>query len=139
MAIVQPVCRYYKTEFCKFKDHCKNLHVEEVCGISTCTGEGCSQRHPTLCKYLSSVGKCKFGEKCSYSHDHHLHKDVTILKQEIEEIRQRLNEFVSELDAVKTSNAYQIQNNTSKNSSRKSLPKLPNQTKNQSLKAAIPP
>ena len=54
------------------------------------------------------LGKCKFGEKCSYSHDHHLHKDVTILKQEIEEIRQRLNEFVSELDAVKTSNAYQI-------------------------------
>ena len=83
--------------------------MEEVCGISTCTGEGCSQRHPKLCKYyssFSSFGKCKFGEKCSYSHDHHLHKDVTILKQEIEEIRQRLNEFVS--DAVKTSNAYQI-------------------------------
>ena len=109
-AVQQPICVYYKTGFCKFRDHCKNMHIEELCSDSACTGDNCLRRHPKMCRFYAFLGSCKFSDRCSYSHDNQLCKDVVVLRKELTELRQRLLNVESELAAVKEQKAYQTQN-----------------------------
>ena len=90
MAAVQQLCLHYKTGFCKYREQCKNKHVEELCEVSSCTGDNCSKRHPKTCKFYLSLGQCRFSDSCKYSHDNQLCKDVSSFRQEILDVRSRL-------------------------------------------------
>ena len=64
------VCKYNQKGFCKFGDHCRNRHINEICGSVVCAVEDCGLRHPLACRFHILNGLCKFGNSCAY-----LHKD----------------------------------------------------------------
>ena len=63
-----PVCRYNKFGFCRYKECCQKLHVNEVCDDTECDALSCNKRHPRKCKY-HKYRKCKFGTDCKFDHD----------------------------------------------------------------------
>ena len=80
----QNVCKYNKLGFCKFKDTCKTLHVNEKCENSSCDISTCSLRHPKVCKYYREYNRCKFSDRCAYVH---VEKDNDLEKLKIENER----------------------------------------------------
>ena len=64
------VCSHQKFGFCKFKNSCKNHHLEEICPeLSTCFNtKSCHKRHPKKCKRYEYQGFCRFGSGCAYYH-----------------------------------------------------------------------
>ena len=62
------VCKHFQTGFCKFGEHCRKQHVQEICPTKQCKSKACIQRHPNVCKYFATHNTCKFGEKCAYQH-----------------------------------------------------------------------
>ena len=61
----QVVCRYNKFGFCKFKESCRILHVNDD---PLCVLQECKKRHPKKCKF-HRYNKCKCKENCAFSHD----------------------------------------------------------------------
>ena len=43
-------------------------HVEELCEIANCKSKACSKRHPKVCKFFTQYNRCRYNEKCAYSH-----------------------------------------------------------------------
>ena len=68
---MENVCKFFQYGHCKFGETCRKEHVSEKCRDFSCEREksGCSQRHPTVCKYFKTYRKCKFGDYCSYEHE----------------------------------------------------------------------
>ena len=96
------VCKYNQTGFCKYKEHCRNLHVNEQCMIENCSaGDGCQLRHPRVCKYFSTLGVCRFKHHCAYLHTEYLHNDILALKEEIRILSIRIEHVVKELEDLK--------------------------------------
>ena len=62
------VCSYNRAGYCKFQDRCRNLHINEVFGLTGCSNDSCQLRHPRVCKYYSSYGACIYSDNCAYSH-----------------------------------------------------------------------
>ena len=63
------VCHYNQTGFCKYRDKCKNKHVNDTCADGNCSTKQCLKRHPKDCrKYKSNTG-CSFNRECAYKHD----------------------------------------------------------------------
>ena len=63
------LCYHQKFGFCKFKERCKNQHLEETfqelpAFLNT---KSCHKRHPKECKQYEK-GFCRFGPCCAYSH-----------------------------------------------------------------------
>ena len=61
------VCTYFKFGHCKFRQYCRNRHVETVCEQLNCDLDVCENRHPIRCKYYENFGRCKFSP-CSFLH-----------------------------------------------------------------------
>ena len=73
------ICKFNQNGFCKFKQHCKKKHDNEICGNpSECKHETCEKRHPKICRYFSKDGNCRHGDKCSYLHKQKLNKKTTL-------------------------------------------------------------
>ena len=64
------VCNHQKFGSCKYKQSCKNKHLEETCQeLSAClTLKSCEKRHPKKCKRYANEGFCWFGTGCAYHH-----------------------------------------------------------------------
>ena len=84
------VCSYNRTGYCKFEDRCRNLHINEVCGLIDCSGDSCQLRHPRACRYYNSNGACKYLDKCAYSHKNLLFDEVTSIKRDMAQIVEKL-------------------------------------------------
>ena len=41
----------------------------EICKSTQCNMLNCVFRHPTVCRYFSNFGRCKFSESCAYLHE----------------------------------------------------------------------
>ena len=93
MAASGLVCSHYRLGYCKYKEKCRHLHVEELCKIQGCSSDSCVSRHPRRCRYFNLFGTCKFRDNCAYSHE-------SFLKDEISAIRQKLNDVTKRLDDV---------------------------------------
>ena len=76
--MVVKVCKYNQTGFCKFNEHCRNRHEDEICGNSKCDNMECEKRHPRPCKYYLLYDFCKFGDNCAYLHKER--EDKTVMK-----------------------------------------------------------
>ena len=61
------ICKYNQTGFCKYREGCKNKHVNDKCEKSKCDEEDCEKRHPKECKKYSN-NKCRFNKECGYRH-----------------------------------------------------------------------
>ena len=60
-------CRFNKFGYCKHRDYCRKLHVNELCDESACDISNCRLRHPYTCKFYKEYGRCKF-DPCAYKH-----------------------------------------------------------------------
>ena len=101
-----PVCRYNKFGYCKFKEHCRKQHVNEVCTNDNCEVHSCSLRHPKSRKYYREYGRCKFNP-CAFKHKdsendfENLKSENITIKEKIEAIDKSLKELqVQEMETV---------------------------------------
>ena len=102
------VCRYNKIGYCKYKDKCRNRHIEAICVDESCDGI-CEQRHPKVCRFYQQYGRCKFNP-CMYSHGPsqilHLISKIETLEKELE-----IKELdICELKKLVAANIYRIRN-----------------------------
>ena len=72
--MIQNVCRRNKFGYCHYGEKCRNKHVDQICLASNCTVYNCDKRHPKICNFQRSYGRCKFAEYCKY--DHRKPKDI---------------------------------------------------------------
>ena len=64
------ICKFNQTGFCKFKEHCRKKHENEICeNINECTKQKCTKRHPKVCKNYTKYNKCRFNDVCAYYHE----------------------------------------------------------------------
>ena len=85
------VCRRFKLGHCKYGDKCKSTHNKLVCKDKNCNIFDCEKRHPKICKYMASYGRCKFTTYCDYSHEKQT--DVKENSDKIREIENKLKNF----------------------------------------------
>ena len=100
------VCSYNRKGYCKFQDRCHNLHINEVCGLSSCLNDSCQLRHPRTCKYYSSYGACKYADNCAYSHKNLLLDEVNSIKRDMAQILDKMEliqKALNELTAFESS------------------------------------
>ena len=63
----QNVCKFNKFGYCKYKELCRNFHVNEKCQNVSCDLSMCMLRHPKLCKFFLQYKMCKF-DPCRFEH-----------------------------------------------------------------------
>ena len=78
---VSSICQYHKTGFCKYREKCRNNHIDEICKNAECNGT-CKERHPKECKQFKSKDHCRFKEACAYIH---LGKEGSINQNDVNE------------------------------------------------------
>ena len=103
-----PICKHNQKGCCKFADRCRNRHVEEICGDSSCDRENCVLRHPVACRYFN----CKFGERCAYLHKDSddkvrmkkLEKKLADTEAKVEELEKLVKEIKLKLEPAAVNN-----------------------------------
>ena len=68
MSTSETICRFNQTGFCKYAARCRKQHVMEICLNRSCNIATCMKRHPRVCKFFLSYGRCKFDNSCAYLH-----------------------------------------------------------------------
>ena len=96
----QNVCKYNKYGYCRYKDKCRKLHVDEICDNISCDRKECLKRHPKNCKFFRDFNYCKFGEWCKFVHivQENL---IKYSKNENQKILTKLSEIDKELEALR--------------------------------------
>ena len=61
------VCSFNKYGYCKYREICRNHHINELCVDFSCDDSNCALRHPIPCKYFRKYKKCKFNP-CAFKH-----------------------------------------------------------------------
>ena len=66
-------CRYHNRGYCKFKDNCRFLHSQVICGNflenQVCRTRQCQNRHPKDCRYWTENPEgCIRQDSCQYLH-----------------------------------------------------------------------
>ena len=82
------VCHHNKFGFCKFEKNCMKKHVDVICEKKNCDISQCEKRHPSLCKFYSHYGRCKFMDFCKYKHVKNV--QVSSLETEMKEVKSKL-------------------------------------------------
>ena len=67
MAAAQIVCSFNKFGYCKFRNNCRKMHVNEHCENELCEIRTCRLRHPKPCRYFRDFRRCKFSN-CKFKH-----------------------------------------------------------------------
>ena len=100
MAVVN-ICKFNQKGFCKFGDHCRNRHENEICGRDDCSNE-CELRHPSKCRYFIYNGVCKFAGNCAYLHEDNEEKiRIKNLETKLGETEARIEYLEKVLEEVK--------------------------------------
>ena len=89
------ICKFNKMGYCKFKDHCRYMHVNDICEDEECNAISCRKRHPKLCFYFDTYKRCKFGQFCRFLHKETNGNDA--LSKENENLVLRTIELESEI------------------------------------------
>ena len=99
MTSIHHVCKFNQSGYCKFKNLCRNQHINEVCVDKNCVGSSvCSLRHPHPCKYFTNRGYCKFGSTCAYIHT----VEKSKLEEKMENLENEMKKLSSSLDFVQS-------------------------------------
>ena len=100
-ALPTAVCRHFKFGFCRFKEHCRQLHVSESCSDESCEVEKCPKRHPKICRYYETYKRCKFTEYCLYSHKLPHEKEIVDLKVELKAVHDKVISLEKDIETTK--------------------------------------
>jgi len=90
----QNVCNHNKFGYCKYKDMCRNMHVDQKCENTSCDISMCIQRHPVQCKFFRDYNRCKF-DPCKFEHFVNLQS-----RTEQEKYREETQVKFSEIDSI---------------------------------------
>ena len=63
------ICKRNQNGYCKFRDHCRQRHENQLCVNEICEDNHCEKRHPKTCSFFKQYKMCKFGEFCKYKHE----------------------------------------------------------------------
>ena len=90
----QNVCKYNKFGYCRYRETCRNLHIDEICEYKTYDITTCRQRHPRECRYFREYSKCKF-DPCKFKHILHISQNADIEKivKDIQKCNEQLEVF----------------------------------------------
>ena len=93
------VCIYQKYGYCKYKESCKNKHLEETCQQrSACLNQkSCHRRHPRGCKRYGVEGYCRFGAGCAYHHQEQPSPSEKVVDTEVKMKLENLEKTVVEM------------------------------------------
>ena len=89
------VCHHNKFGFCKFEKNCMKKHVEVICEKKNCDISQCEKRHPSICKFYSHYGRCKFMDFVNTSMLEMFRFQA--LKQKCKEVKSKLKEKDDEI------------------------------------------
>ena len=109
-------CYHHNKGYCKFRDQCHFQHYKDICQNRVCKDLKCPFRHPKPCR---NGENCKFLKlkKCAYKHDDHNVKisqetetskekvkhfedQIKILKKEIADLKNGINNKTKELEKI---------------------------------------
>ena len=95
------VCKHFRYEYCKYKEHCPKQYVNIICpDISNCNGEFCVKMHPKTCKFFARNNMCRYVQ-CAYFHENHKKDPV------IEHLGTQVSELKCELEIKNQIKIYQ--------------------------------
>ena len=81
----QEVCLYNQTGFCKFRQHCRKEHENQICQEDhDFKSTGCTLRHPKVCRSFRGDGSCKFKSGCAYKHENN--QEAEMVKNHDQEV-----------------------------------------------------
>ena len=95
------VCSHRRFGYCKYKENCRYLHIEELCKVQGCSSASCLSRHPRCCRYFYLFGTCKFRDKCAYSHETPLQDTISAIKRKLNDVTKRLDDMVQAIANLK--------------------------------------
>ena len=101
-----PYCTHFKFGYCRYRNMCRNQHIDIVCENSSCDVFNCNFRHPRECRYWKEFGRCKFDTYCAFKHvrktdDQRTKCEIEELKSEIRELKRNLEEHRLALQSIK--------------------------------------
>ena len=96
------ICLKNKYGFCKFRNTCRNHHVNEKCENVNCDIKLCEKRHPVECKFFRSYQRCKFLEFCHY--EHKIVKTSNNIENDMNNLKEKMDMLESNLSEKKNSN-----------------------------------
>ena len=88
--MTEHICKYNKFGYCKFGAKCQFRHINVLCLTENCNVHVCENRHPPICYYQRSYGRCKFTTFCKYSHEKE--KNECENNENIHDLRKKLEE-----------------------------------------------
>ena len=94
----QSVCLFNRFGYCRYKESCRKLHVDELCDYSSCEFSKCIQRHPKTCKWYKKYKRCKFNP-CKFSHEDDLDKLRVDSRKALEKIGE-IEKILEEKDTL---------------------------------------
>ena len=88
------VCHYNKFGFCKYKERCMQIHIDDPCDDFDCDAKMCNRRHPRECKYFRYYKRCKF-DPCKFTHIDKMSENLN----QIRKIKDSIDVKIAEIDA----------------------------------------
>ena len=92
----QNVCQFNKFGYCKYKEGCMKLHIDENCDNS-CDNLNCVRRHPKECKYYRKYKRCKF-DPCRYLHKENNIDEILKAKENIDLKIKKIEDKIAEIN-----------------------------------------
>ena len=89
----QNVCHYNKFGFCKYKERCLQIHIDDLCDDFDCDAKMCNRRHPRECKYFRYYKRCKF-DPCKFTHIDNVSENF----DQIRKIKDNIDVKIAEID-----------------------------------------
>ena len=93
--ILETLCKFQNSGYCKFKENCKFRHVKEKCE-EKCDRKTCQKRHQKSCKYGLRCSRLK---TCEFKHETNPDE---VLKTVIKNLETSLKELVEENKHMKS-------------------------------------
>ena len=93
----QTVCQFNKYGFCKFKERCLKLHIDDNCADSSCDRSSCIRRHPKECRYYRKYRRCKY-DPCKYLHSENIIDKILETKESIDLKLKLIDDKIKKLD-----------------------------------------
>ena len=102
----EKLCRFHNQGYCKFEEKGNFKHVQIICQDGQhCCKKQCQNRHTKPCRFHFLKQKCKFKDKCLFSHTGMKEEEqLKQIKEEIDAIKKKNTELDNDIEALRQKN-----------------------------------